>query len=496
MRRFWLVGGWLLVVGLARGAEDPPPAAKPLESPATAAPAPSGPPATIPAPQKVDVQPMADDDQISVRLERILRATGWFESPRVAVQDGVVFISGKSRDQASKDWASDLARNTQDVVAVVNHLQITQSSMWDFRPAWESMREIWRSGIGFLPFGAVGLSILALAWLGARLTARTSRSILRRRMPATLLADVIARAAAVVVLLLGIYFVLRVSGLTRLALTFLGGTGLLGLVIGIAFRDITENFLSSIFLSLQHPFRVGDLVEIAGVQGYVQRVNIRSTVLMTLAGNHVQVPNAVVYKSTLFNFTSNPNRREDFTLAIGLGDSVTVAQDAILQVLEQHPAVLAEPEPWVLVEGLAGGDITLRVYFWLDGSQHSWLKVRSSVMRLAKNALQERQMLRGVDGRERFLPRGLDVRLIADSSAGELAPKSTPRRQPRDANGEAPRPESHRISTAAEGKLQSEATQIEEQARQARTPEGGENLLQPESDADASATKPSREPAR
>jgi small conductance mechanosensitive channel len=56
------------------------------------------------------------------------------------------------------------------------------------------------------------------------------------------------------VFLLGLYIVFQIAGLTRIALTVIGGTGLLGLILGIAFRDITENFLSSIFLSMQNPF--------------------------------------------------------------------------------------------------------------------------------------------------------------------------------------------------------------------------------------------------
>lgn len=463
---------------------DDPPAAPQTSTPAAQQPAVADRPAAIPAPAKVDVQPIAEDDQISARLRRILLATGWFRDPAVQVKDGVVFISGVTDDAASKEWASDLARNTQDVAAVVNRIELTKSSMWDLRPALQGTRDIWRQTIGFLPFAVFGGVILFLAWVAARLTARSLRAVLRTRMSANLLADVIARAAAVIVLLMGLYVVLRVSGLTRLALTLLGGTGLFGLVIGIAFRDITENFLSSIFLSLQRPFRAGDLVEINGVQGLVQRLNIRSTVLMTLTGNHVQIPNSIVYKSMLFNFTSNPNRREDFTIAIGIGDSVSAAQQAILKVLEDHPAVLREPEPWVLVENISGGSTNLRVYFWLDGSQHSWLKVRSSIIRLVKNALQDRKMLQAVDNRQSFFPQGLDVRLTRETAIGHAEGKrASAKNGHARANGARPQKESNRVYTAAEADLRSEATQIEEQARQARTPEGGENLLKPAEDS-------------
>jgi small-conductance mechanosensitive channel len=85
----------------------------------------------------------------------------------------------------------------------------------------------------------------------------------------------------------------------------IGGTGLIGLVVGIAFRDITENFLASVFLSMQRPFETGDLLEVSGVTGYVQQLNMRTTILMTLDGNLVQIPNANVYKSNLRNFTAS-----------------------------------------------------------------------------------------------------------------------------------------------------------------------------------------------
>src|SRR5690606_4198699 len=128
-----------------------------------------------------------------------------------------------------------------------------------------------------------------------------------------------------------------VAGLTSIALTVLGGTGLLGIILGIAFQDITENFLASIFLSVQTPFESGDLVDIDGTMGFVQRLTTRATILMTLEGNHVQIPNSTVYKSKINNYTSNPNRRADFAVGIGYEDSIARAQEIALRILEEHP---------------------------------------------------------------------------------------------------------------------------------------------------------------
>ena len=266
-------------------------------------------------------------------------------------------------------------------------------------------------------------------------------------------------------MLAGLYLVLRIAGLTQLALTVVGGTGLIGLVLGIAFRDITENFLASLFLSFQQPFREGDLVEVATVTGYVQRLTSRTTVLMTLDGNQVQIPNSTVFRSTIRNFTSNPNRRGDFSVGIGYDDSISFAQEIALKVLAEHPAVLKEPEPLVLVDNLGPSTVNLRVYFWLDGGRHSWLKVRSSVIRLVKRAFQDSGISMPDEAREVTFPHGVPVRMME----GEETAK------PADPARAKPTAEPETVATKGEADLESEAEEIKEQARQSWTP--GENLL-------------------
>jgi small-conductance mechanosensitive channel len=279
---------------------------------------------------------------------------------------------------------------------------------------------------------------------------------------------VIASGIGVLVFLIGTYIVLRVSGLTQLALTVVGGTGLIGLAVGIAFRDITENFLASIFLSLQPPFRTGDLLSIGDQVGYVERLTHRATVLMSLDGNHVQIPNSTVYRATIRNFTSSVTQRLDFTVGIGYEDAISHAQEVAMRVLAAHPAVLADPEPWVLVESLGSATVNLRIYFWLDGTAHSTLKVRSSVIRLVKRAFQDANVTMPDDARELVFPQGVPVHMVEAGAHAPTAPAETPR---------AAVAETDETATAAEGGLFSEAGKLREQARKSRTPERGEDLL-------------------
>ncbi len=365
-----------------------------------------------------------------------------------------------------------MARNTQDVVAVANQMDLIEPSVWDFRPAWAGLLVLWRDFIRSLPTLGFGLVILALSVGAGILVTRGTRAFLLRRISANLLRSVIAYGVGLLVFLFGTYIVLRVSGLTQLALTVVGGTGLIGLAVGLAFRDITENFLASIVLSMQRPFETGDLLEVVGVTGYVQQLNVRSTILMTLEGNLVQIPNATIYKSNLRNFTTNSNRREDFVVGIGYDDSINDAQEIARKVLVDHPAVLNDPEPLVLADSLGQATINLRVYFWLNGREHSWLKVRSSVIRLVKLAFQEQGISMPDEAREIVFPQGVPVTML-DGKPIE-ASDVRPRKQlaADSLNGKL-----NAVSTKAEAGFSSEAVVIEEQARQAQPSKRAENLL-------------------
>jgi len=422
-------------------------------------------------PGKVDVQPVARDDDIQRRLTDILETTGWFGEPEVSVKQGIVYLKGTAENAESRQWAGDLAKNTEGVIAVVNQIEVAPTTVWDFEPTFKVLNDLVRGFVRLLPLIVVALGVIAVSWIFARLTVHLLRRRFLSRSGSQLLHEVAARVGGILVMLVGLYLVLRIAGLTQLALTLVGGTGLIGLILGIAFRDITENFLASLFLSLQQPFREGDLVEVAEVTGFVQRLTARTTVLMTLDGNQLQIPNSTVFRSTIRNFTSNPNRRENFSVGIGYDDAIAFAQEVALKVLADHPAVLKEPEPLVLVENLGPATVNLRVYFWLDGTQHSWVKVRSSVIRLVKRAFQDAGVSLPDAAREVTFPHGVPVRMM-ESERGEKSAESAVARSTAE-------PES--VATQAEAGLQSEAEEIRKQSRSSWTP--GENLLTPSSSA-------------
>jgi small conductance mechanosensitive channel len=414
----------------------------------------TGPPSSKPS---VTVVPAANDAAISQRLQGILESTGWFTAPRVSVRQGVVTVDGKTDSQEHKRWAGALAEKTQDVVAVVNRIEVVTDVGSTFGRAGEEIRGFYRAVVASWPLVVLALIILLITWLIARLVSFLARRFFESRVASPLLLTVVTRALSVPILLLGVYFILQVAGLTRLALTVLGGTGLLGIIIGFAFRDIAENFLASLLLSVRNPFRSGDLVEVANHRGIVLNLNTRSTILLTLDGSQVQIPNATVYKSTIENFSSNPTRRATYSVGIGYDSSAAAAQKLISQVLREHPAVLDSPEPLVLVGELGAATVNLCVSYWFDSGTHSPARINSALLRQTKNALVKHGIELPDPAREVVFPRGIPVTMMRD----EIAPEANrPPAPPSD--GRAPlSADEASDATDGEGNLSTEANEID-----------------------------------
>ena len=192
---------------------------------------------------------------------------------------------------------------------------------------------------------------------------------------------------------------------------------------------------------------------------------------MDMDGNHIQIPNATVYKSIIQNYTANPNRRDFFQVGIGYENDIAEAQRIALTVLEEHPAILKDPEALVLADALGAATVNLKVYFWYDGTAHNGLKLRSSLVRLVKIAFQRNGISMPDEAREIVFPDGVPVQLKKDAALEE------PEADAISAVPSVPQQEAAVLFTEAEGESASEADPIRKQAHQSRNPEESPDLL-------------------
>ncbi len=146
--------------------------------------------------------------------------------------------------------------------------------------------------------------------------------------------------------------------------------GAAGLAIGLALQGSLANFASGVLLLVFKPFRVGDFVEISGVKGTVQAVQIFNTVLNSPDNVRIVVPNGAVTGGSILNYTINGTRRVDLTVSVSYGDDLKKARRVIDGVLAADPRILAEPAPVVGVHEMASSSVNFVVRPWVKATDY------------------------------------------------------------------------------------------------------------------------------
>ncbi len=325
-----------------------------------------------------------------------------------------------------------------------------------FNTLLEEFRQFLQAAQSQLPLLLLGVVIFVIFyWLSSPIAKFISKPLIKTTT-SQLIQLVIRRTSRLLIILLGLYFLMRLAGLTEFALALLSGTGVLGLIVGFAFKDIAENFLSSLLLSMQRPFKIGDIIEVVGYLGVVNKMTSRATTLVDFNGDHIQLPNATIYKNAIRNLTANPNMREFFDIGIGYDTDIGHAQALAMQLLTQQSVVLQEPEPQVLVHNLGAATCNLRVYFWVNAEINSQLKVASVLMKQLVNLYLEQGISMPDEARERIILSNQTVPVSTEQTT-ELTEKPP-------------------VSSFTED-TSSDHDEIREQAAQARDPEQGQNIL-------------------
>jgi small-conductance mechanosensitive channel len=234
---------------------------------------------------------------------------------------------------------------------------------------------------------AIALALVAAA--AARLFKRYSEPLLAPFTANPLLRSVLGSVVAGSIAIGGVLSALHLLGMTEAVLSFLGLAGVVALAIGFAFRDIAENFIASVMLGVRRPFRVGDFIEVAGKSGVVRSLNTRATVLVTLDGSQVRIPNALIFKEVLVNQTASTSARGSFDVIIPWDASIATATEAIAGALREHEGFEEDPPPRTLVEAVEPGGIRLRSFFWFPARGVDRWKLLSDARLAAKVALQK-----------------------------------------------------------------------------------------------------------
>ncbi|PKN16042.1 MAG: mechanosensitive ion channel protein MscS [Deltaproteobacteria bacterium HGW-Deltaproteobacteria-3] len=207
--------------------------------------------------------------------------------------------------------------------------------------------------------------IFYLLWLLVRLILRFS---LRRKVDETTF-SFIETIVKFFLFVVGLIMALDSAGIKTSAL--LTSLGIVGLTIGFAARDALSNLISGILIFIDRPFVLGDLVEIDGQYGRVDRITLRSTRVVTSDGRMLAVPNTEVINKTVASYTNFPNFRIDVGVTVGVNEDLDNVRRLLLSLVKDDPAFMAEPAPRTVVTALNDYNVAMELQAWIfDERRH------------------------------------------------------------------------------------------------------------------------------
>jgi len=338
-------------------------------------------------PEPVTDARAAQDEAIRNQLQAVFDRVPDLADVDVTVDAGVVHLEGTVLRSETRTRAGELAAQMDGVLFLDNRIQESTSLEQQLRPTWARLRALGYGAVAKLPLVLVAVVVVGLAgFLGSWVARWGGPKALRLGNP--FLQSLLQRLLRFVVILGALLVALDLLNATALVGALVGTAGLAGIALGFAFKDIVENYLAGTILALRQPFEKNDHILVEGFEGKVVRLTARETIMMSLDGNHVRLPNALILRSPMTNFSRNPLRRFHFDAGVGSSDDLARVREIAAGAMRDVEGILRDPPPQALVIELGESSVTMRFLAWVDQRAVDMVRVRGEAIRTVKTRLE------------------------------------------------------------------------------------------------------------
>ncbi|MFN4295462.1 MAG: mechanosensitive ion channel family protein [Brevundimonas sp.] len=268
---------------------------------------------------------------------------------------------------------------------------------------------------------SIALLIIAATWFGSKWAARTVRRALGRVKSLKddrTVEGFVVQVVRVAVVVVGLVAVLQRLGVQTTSIIAVLGAA--SLAIGLAMQGALSNVAAGVVLLILRPYRVGDVVDIGGMAGLVQKLDLFTTQMSNANNVKIVVPNSQVLGGVIQNISGQITRRIEIDFTVSYSADLNEAREVIRSTTAGHGKVLENPPVWTGVTGLLDSavQITLHAHV-LSGD---WWQTRADVFQTVKEAL---------DGAGIEIPFPQAVEYFGGNvgKAAEPPPHKTPRRK-------------------------------------------------------------------
>jgi small-conductance mechanosensitive channel len=168
--------------------------------------------------------------------------------------------------------------------------------------------------------------------------------------------------------------------------------GAFGVGLGFGLQNIVNNFVSGLILLFERPVHVGDMIQVGEREGRLRRIGMRASVIRTLEGSEVIVPNGQLISEEVLNWTlSDQQRRLEIPVGVAYGTDPERVIELLTEVSSKHPEIMREPPPDTLFVGFGDSALNFLVRAWTNNFKN-WQVVKSELTLGINAALRDSQI--------------------------------------------------------------------------------------------------------
>jgi small-conductance mechanosensitive channel len=251
------------------------------------------------------------------------------------------------------------------------------------------LKEMWQGTLRLVPNAALALVVLVLFAFVAKLARWVIEKVAARARLRRSLVDLLGQLGQTALWVIGILIALTLVFPSVEPGSLLAGLGVTGIVLGFAFKDIAENFFAGVLVLWRFPVEIGDWIEVDGIEGRVERINIRMTELRTVEGDLVILPNAKLLRNPVTNWTSRVYRRQTVICGVAYGEDVGEARGVIERAVKACETVerSAMRPVEIFAQAFGSSSIDFEVTWWTGSTPVAMRQSRDEVVEAVKSAL-------------------------------------------------------------------------------------------------------------
>ncbi|HWM29148.1 MAG TPA: mechanosensitive ion channel domain-containing protein [Woeseiaceae bacterium] len=215
------------------------------------------------------------------------------------------------------------------------------------------------------------VAALAIFLIGRMVVGLVDKGV--RRLMRARSVDPILESFVASMLYWGLMAFVVIAAITKVGIqtaSLIAVVGAAGLAVGLALQGSLANFAAGVLIVIFRPYRVGDVIEAAGIIGSVAEVQLLTTILNSGDNKQIVVPNGQIMESIITNYSAYATRRVDLVVGVSYGDDIDKVRDTIRELVDADERIHKNPECEIVVGDLAESSVNFNVRPWVDNSDY------------------------------------------------------------------------------------------------------------------------------